>query len=691
MVVATCEQAMEVGLETEEDQSKKMVRWEKFLPRMVLRVLLVEADDSTRHVIAALLRKCSYKVAAVPDGLKAWETLKQKASEIDIILTEVELPSISGFALLTLIMEHDICKNIPVIMMSTHDSVSLALKCILKGAADFLIKPVRRNELRNLWQHVWRRHEISRQPQNLTFLQKKLEAASENDAASSGSVASTQKSNGHPEKGSEAQSTCTSPILEAESACMQNMQGTSYVKSSSNLSNIDTMQHEDSTILGLEKLSVKHDNEVGEKSVALLSTAAKFDKNFKSTDSGQDHGRDCPEKKNQVEVLRAEPSRDNPDDTQIHECNHGLVEGVIDLIATLKNLPDIYDESCNLSGVGTKKVDFDPRLELSLRQDFPGSSSKQTTDEKQALNHSKASAFSWYNGCKFPSPLGSSAKAGGNRGNSCEASKLSGRTVGTSRQFGGTNHTSENKTTLDIDRFVQVERQLSNSQLGPFPAAAVTSDNKPTGYGYGFPMFYAQSDVHSTQIPKPNCPKESFPSPILKSNSFQSNPESYNSEQRYHCSDDPICTSRDKTANEKSNLDPAGRHSSAVDQSTSNTSCHDTANQNNNDDDNTSAYKLACKIDGNASSAAVVKRNPENYGDSGHSYDGYRGTDSHCPSQREAALTKFRMKRKERCYEKKVRYLSRKRLAEQRPRVKGQFVRQMHNDDHPVADVDGGS
>eukprot|EP00271_Cylindrocystis_brebissonii_P000829 TRINITY_DN11013_c0_g1_i1.p1 TRINITY_DN11013_c0_g1~~TRINITY_DN11013_c0_g1_i1.p1 ORF type:complete len:288 (-),score=54.62 TRINITY_DN11013_c0_g1_i1:236-973(-) len=45
-------------------------------------------------------------------------------------------------------------------------------------------------------------------------------------------------------------------------------------------------------------------------------------------------------------------------------------------------------------------------------------------------------------------------------------------------------------------------------------------------------------------------------------------------------------------------------------------------------------------------------------------------------ARREAALNKFRQKRKERCFEKKVRYQNRKRLAEQRPRVRGQFVRQ---------------
>ena len=50
-----------------EDGAASVVRWEKFLPRMVLRVLLVEADDSTRQIIAALLRKCSYSGKIVSD------------------------------------------------------------------------------------------------------------------------------------------------------------------------------------------------------------------------------------------------------------------------------------------------------------------------------------------------------------------------------------------------------------------------------------------------------------------------------------------------------------------------------------------------------------------------------------------------------------------------------------------------
>jgi pseudo-response regulator 5 len=46
------------------------------------------------------------------------------------------------------------------------------------------------------------------------------------------------------------------------------------------------------------------------------------------------------------------------------------------------------------------------------------------------------------------------------------------------------------------------------------------------------------------------------------------------------------------------------------------------------------------------------------------------------------------LKRKDRCFDKKVRYESRKKLAEQRPRVKGQFVRHALNEPLPV-ETDG--
>ncbi|XP_059667725.1 two-component response regulator-like APRR7 isoform X2 [Cornus florida] len=134
-----------------------VIGWERFLHVRSIKVLLVETDDSTRHVVIALLHNCNYEVMEATNGLHAWKILEDLNNHIDLVLTEVVMPSLSGIGLLCKIMSHKTRKNIPVIMISSHDSMSLVLKCLSKGAVDFLVKPIRKNELKNLWQHVWRR------------------------------------------------------------------------------------------------------------------------------------------------------------------------------------------------------------------------------------------------------------------------------------------------------------------------------------------------------------------------------------------------------------------------------------------------------------------------------------------------------------------------------------------------------
>ncbi|XP_054813435.1 two-component response regulator-like APRR7 isoform X2 [Prosopis cineraria] len=134
-----------------------IVCWERFLHLGSLKVLLVENDNSTRHVVTALLCNCCYEVIEAANGLQAWKMLEDITNHIDLILTEVAMPCLSGIGLLSKIMGHQTRKNIPVIMMSSHDSMGLVFKCLSKGAVDFLVKPLRKNELKNLWQHVWRR------------------------------------------------------------------------------------------------------------------------------------------------------------------------------------------------------------------------------------------------------------------------------------------------------------------------------------------------------------------------------------------------------------------------------------------------------------------------------------------------------------------------------------------------------
>lgn len=667
-VLASCEKGLEMRLGLEElskmnqlkdDSSTEMVKWDNLLPQTVLSVLLVEADDSTRQIIAALLRKCSYRVVAVSDGLKAWETLKKKAPDVDLILTEVELPSISGFALLTLIKEHEICRNIPIIMMSSHDSISMAMKCIFKGAADFLIKPVRRNVLSTLWQHVWRRHP------------KKLEATSENNVAnnhSTGSVASTQKNNECCEKKSEAQDA-------------------SQPRSYSNLSNIDTVKYEESS--KFERDSARHNNGTTRKSIIYSSEAARCNSITNLTNLRLEPD-NCAEKENQDDSLRAELNRESPSfDTEIHGCKNELVElsrGTIDLIATFENTPKNADENYSLADGGRNKFDFDLQLELSLRN-FSGSSRKQEPEERQTLHHSDASAFSCYSGNKLPQPLfpalpTSSAKAYSTVLNSQNSNETSG--FDTSYLYGGTNHARENTIPLALHQSGRVGVQSRNVHPGSSPATGVTSDDMFSGHGNVMPsMFCTESSAHPMWSPMSVSQKENSPFPEI---TFVSNADSHNSELHYHWSD-ATCASLDKkTERDSSYLDPTMHECPGAYQNTSIGSCHQTPSQINDG----SYGSLGSIRDGDYTSAVVMEKTPESFSNNGyHDYEECRGADSQRSSLREAALTKFRLKRKDRCYEKKVRYQSRKRLAEKRPRIKGQFVRQVPND-CPLVDSGGG-
>ncbi|MBA0806962.1 hypothetical protein Gohar_022802, partial [Gossypium harknessii] len=61
------------------------------------------------------------------------------------------MPDMDVFKLLELVgLEMDL----PVIMLSTHGDTELVMKGITHGACDSLLKPVRIEELKNIWQHV---------------------------------------------------------------------------------------------------------------------------------------------------------------------------------------------------------------------------------------------------------------------------------------------------------------------------------------------------------------------------------------------------------------------------------------------------------------------------------------------------------------------------------------------------------
>lgn len=126
--------------------------WDDFLNG--LKVMVVDDDPLCLKVVEHMLRRCSYTVTTCPNGVTALEMLRDKSQHFDLVLSDVYMPDVDGFKLLE---EIGLELDLPVIMMSSNGETSVVLRGVTHGAVDFLIKPVRIEELRNVWQHVVRR------------------------------------------------------------------------------------------------------------------------------------------------------------------------------------------------------------------------------------------------------------------------------------------------------------------------------------------------------------------------------------------------------------------------------------------------------------------------------------------------------------------------------------------------------
>ncbi|GAB2294299.1 hypothetical protein Dimus_028509 [Dionaea muscipula] len=119
-----------------------------------LRVLVVDDDPTCLTILDKMLRKCHYEVTKCSRAEVALSLLRENKNGYDIVISDVHMPDMDGFKLLVYIgLEMDL----PVIMMSADDSNDVVMKGVTHGACDYLIKPVRMEALKNIWQHVFRK------------------------------------------------------------------------------------------------------------------------------------------------------------------------------------------------------------------------------------------------------------------------------------------------------------------------------------------------------------------------------------------------------------------------------------------------------------------------------------------------------------------------------------------------------
>jgi PAS domain S-box-containing protein len=108
-------------------------------------VLMVEDDEVVRDMTTKLLTRSGYRVISVADGVEALGRLKRLAEPIDVLVTDVIMPNMSGIELAELVMDKH--PHVAVVLLSGYTAETLDLERISARGATFVSKPVTSSQL----------------------------------------------------------------------------------------------------------------------------------------------------------------------------------------------------------------------------------------------------------------------------------------------------------------------------------------------------------------------------------------------------------------------------------------------------------------------------------------------------------------------------------------------------------------
>jgi len=91
--------------------------------RIKNRILLVEDDPDTRCALGLLFEMEGFEVMAAADGEEAY--LKAVSQEPDLIVTDINMPNVSGLDLIKLIKEDGKLEGVPIVAMSAVEKQQL--------------------------------------------------------------------------------------------------------------------------------------------------------------------------------------------------------------------------------------------------------------------------------------------------------------------------------------------------------------------------------------------------------------------------------------------------------------------------------------------------------------------------------------------------------------------------------------
>jgi two-component system response regulator HydG len=122
------------------------------------RVLVIDDDRFHAEAVAESLERVGYDCAIATSGAEGARRIE--AEDWDVVLTDLKMPDLDGLAILRKAKEH--LPEAEVVMITGFGDVKTAVEAIKQGAANYLTKPVDRDEVRAIVQKASERLRLAR-------------------------------------------------------------------------------------------------------------------------------------------------------------------------------------------------------------------------------------------------------------------------------------------------------------------------------------------------------------------------------------------------------------------------------------------------------------------------------------------------------------------------------------------------
>src|SRR5882757_3104543 len=108
-------------------------------------LLIVDDDEATRETLLRIFEDAGYRALTAADAPSAMRVLHKE--HCDLVVLDLEMPGVDGFALCRLLRAQSATSKLPVIAFSASDDENRKVEAFAAGADDYITKPSTSGEL----------------------------------------------------------------------------------------------------------------------------------------------------------------------------------------------------------------------------------------------------------------------------------------------------------------------------------------------------------------------------------------------------------------------------------------------------------------------------------------------------------------------------------------------------------------